>query len=57
MTENPNAPDIVDDGVTDVLTDEEVVHVNPGVADLVESTEHHGETFVTDVPAWNEPDA
>lgn len=54
MTENPNAPDVIDDGVTDVLAEDEVVHVPPAVADLAESLEHHGETFVTDVPDWDD---
>jgi hypothetical protein len=54
MTESPNAPDVIDDGVTDVLTENDVVHVPPAVADLAESLEHHGETFVADVPEWDE---
>ena len=53
MTESPNAPDVVDDVVTDVLAEDEVVHVPPAVADLAESLEHHGETFVADVPEWD----
>lgn len=48
--------DVVDDGVTDVLTDDEVVQVPQAVAELAESLEHHGETFVSDVPDWDEPD-
>jgi len=56
MTESPNAPDVVDDGVTDVLAEDEVVHVPPAVVDLAESLEHHGETFVADVPEWDETD-
>jgi hypothetical protein len=54
MTESPNAPDVIDDGVTDVLAENDVVHVPPAVADLAESLEHHGETFVADVPEWDE---
>jgi hypothetical protein len=49
-------PDVVDDGVTDVLTDDEVVHVPAAAAELAESLEHHGDTFVADVPDWDEPD-
>jgi hypothetical protein len=49
-------PDVVDHGVTDVLTDDEVVHVPPAAAELAESLEHHGDTFVADVPDWDEPD-
>jgi hypothetical protein len=56
MTENPNAPDVVDDGVTDVLAENDVVHVPPAVVDLAEGLEHHGDTFVTDVPEWDETD-
>jgi hypothetical protein len=56
MTENPSAPDVVDDGVTDVLAENEVVHVPAAVIDLAEGMEHHGDTFVTDVPEWDETD-
>jgi hypothetical protein len=57
MTESVIPPDVIDDVVSDVLTEEEVVHVSPAVAELVESIEHHGETFVADVPDWDEPDS
>ncbi len=57
MTESVLPPDVIDDVVSDVLTEEEVVHVSPAVAELVESIEHHGETFVSDVPDWDEPDS
>jgi hypothetical protein len=57
MTESVIPPDVIDDVVSDVLTEEEVVHVSPAVAELVESFEHHGETFVADVPDWDEPDS
>jgi hypothetical protein len=56
MTEQQLPPDVVDDGVSDVLTEDEVVHVPPAAAELVESIEHHGETFVADVPDWDNPD-
>ena len=56
MTENLHAPDMVADEVTDVLAEDEVVHVPPAVADLAESLEHHGETFVADVPEWDNTD-
>lgn len=49
-------PDVVDNGVTDVLADDEVVHVPPAAAELAESLEHHGDTFVADVPDWDGPD-
>jgi hypothetical protein len=57
MTETVQPPDVIDDGVSDVLAEDEVVHVPPAVAELVESIEHHGETFVADVPDWDEPAA
>jgi hypothetical protein len=57
MTEPEQQPaDVIDDGVSDVLAEAEVVHVPTAVADLVESIEHHGETFVADVPDWDAPD-
>jgi hypothetical protein len=56
MTESAQPADVIDDGVSDVLTDNEAVHVSPAVAELVGSMEHHGETFVADVPDWDEPD-
>ncbi|HEX6872273.1 MAG TPA: hypothetical protein VF163_14340 [Micromonosporaceae bacterium] len=57
MTNPPEHPDdVVDDGVSDVFTEDQVVHVPPAVAELAESIQHHGQTFVTDVPDWDEPD-
>jgi hypothetical protein len=51
------APDIVDDGVSDVMSEDEVVHVPPAAAELAESIEHHDDpTFVADIPDWDEPD-
>jgi hypothetical protein len=57
-SENPTAPDIVDDGASDVMAEDEVVHVAPGGAELAESIEHSHEAggFITDVPAWDEED-
>lgn len=57
MTETVQPSDVIDDGVSDVLAEDEVVHVPAAVAELVESIEHHGETFVADVPDWDDPDA
>lgn len=57
MTEPTEAPDIVDDGVSDVLTDADAVHVSPAVVALAEEPQHAGETFITDVPNWDEPDS
>ena len=57
MTHTDQTPDVVDDGVTDVLTEDEVVHVPPAAAELAEALEHHGdETFVADVPDWDQTD-
>lgn len=57
MTEAPHAPDIIDDGETDVLTVDEVVHVPPAAAELAESIEHNGESgFIADVPDWDADD-
>ena len=57
MTQTAQPADVIDDGVSDVLAEDEIVHIPPAVAELVESTEHHGETFVADVPNWNDPDS
>lgn len=44
-------PDVVDDQVTDVLAEDEVVHVPPAVEQLVAAHEAHT-TFAPDVPHW-----
>jgi hypothetical protein len=41
--------------VTDVLAEDEVVHVSGGVEELAESQEHPS-TFLPDVPNWDEPE-
>lgn len=57
MTEPLPPADVVDDGVTDILTDHEVVHVQPSNAELAEATEHRGEIgFITDVSDWDNED-
>lgn len=56
MSEPVDPPDVIDNGVSDVLAEDEVVHVPHAAAELAESIEHHGETFVADVPDWDEPD-
>jgi hypothetical protein len=49
--------DVGDEAVTDVMTEDEIVHVPPAAAELAESLEHHHDpTFVADVPDWDEPD-
>jgi hypothetical protein len=57
-TESNETPaDVVDDGITDVLQEDQVVHVPPAAAELAETLEHqHDSGFVADVPDWNEPD-
>jgi hypothetical protein len=48
---------MVDDGETDVLTVDEVVHVTPAAAELAESIEHSGNSgFIADVPDWDAED-
>ena len=49
--------DVVDDGVTDVLAEDDVVHVPPAAAELAEALEHEPiSTFVADVPEWDAQD-
>ena len=57
MTESVLPADVIDDVVSDVLAEDEVVHVPAAAAELAESLAHHGETFVADVPDWDEPDS
>jgi hypothetical protein len=56
MTEEIRTPDVVDDGTTDVLAEDEVVHVPAGAEELAESLEHHGPTFLPEVEEWDQPD-
>src|SRR5262245_55550552 len=44
MSDDINAPDVVDNEVTDVLAEDEVVQVPPAAADLAESLDHPGST-------------
>lgn len=46
-----NAPDLVDDQASDVLNEDEVVHVPPAIEQLVESHELHS-AYPPDVPHW-----
>jgi hypothetical protein len=55
MTDDTQPPDVVDDETTDVLAEDEVVHVPPAVEDLADSQEP-GSTFLPDVPDWDEPE-
>ncbi len=56
MTRSAETQHVVDDGATDVLTEDEVVHVPMAVVELAEAILHQGETFVADVPDWDKPD-
>lgn len=57
MTEPTEAPDIIDHGVSDILREDEIVHVPPAAADLAEQSElHENSTFIADVPNWDVPD-
>ncbi len=57
MSEPFDTPDIIDDGTSDVMTEEDIVHVPAGGAELAESLEHaHDGGFITDIPNWDEED-
>lgn len=56
MTLENEPPDVIDDGVSDVLTEDDVVHVPVAAAELAESLDHPGATFIDDVPDWDAPD-
>lgn len=58
MTDTAHPHDMVDDGASDVMAEDEVVHVPAGGAELAESIEHTHDagSFITEVPAWNEQD-
>jgi len=53
MTDDTPAPDVIDDKSTDVLAEDEVVHVPPATEELAESQDP-GSTFLPDVPDWDE---
>jgi hypothetical protein len=46
-------PDQIDDQVTDVLAEDQVVHVPAAVEQLVDSIEEPSTTFAPDVPHWD----
>ena len=56
MTDDAQPPDVVDDETTDVLAEDEVVHVPPAVEDLADSQEAVS-TFLPDVPDCGYTDA
>ena len=54
MTLPPDSPpDVIDDQTTDVLNEDEIVHVPPAVEQLVESIQQEHTTFAPDVPQWD----
>jgi hypothetical protein len=58
MTEPSDSPDVVDDGASDVMAEDDVVQVPAGGAELAESIEHTQDAggFIADVAAWDEED-
>lgn len=55
MTDETQPPDVIDDKASDVLAEDEVVHVPPATEELAESLEQ-GSSYLPDVPHWDEPD-
>jgi hypothetical protein len=54
MTEPPDAPpDVIDDQASDVMNEDEIVHVPPAVEQLVESIQQEHTTFAPEVPQWD----
>lgn len=56
MTDETRAPDVVDDGTSDVLAEDEVVQVPPGTEELAGSADP-GTTYLPEVPDWDDPSA
>jgi hypothetical protein len=56
MTHETRPPDVIDDGASDVLAEDEVVHVPPATEELAEAGTP-GSTYLPDVPHWDEEDA
>jgi hypothetical protein len=57
MTEPADAPpDVIDHQVSDVLNEDEIVHVPPAVEQLVESIQQEHTTFAPEVPQWDPDD-
>jgi hypothetical protein len=55
MTDETRPPDMVDDGASDVLAEDEVVHVPPATEELAEASAP-GSTYLPEVPHWDEED-
>jgi hypothetical protein len=55
MDEENQPTDVVDDGASDVMAEEDVVHVPVGAEELADSHES-ASTFLPDVPDWDKPD-
>ncbi|MGE5829115.1 MAG: hypothetical protein ACM30G_12265 [Micromonosporaceae bacterium] len=50
-------PDTVADGASDVMAEDESVHVPAAAAELAESIEHKGESaFIADISDWDQED-
>jgi hypothetical protein len=50
-------PDVIDNQASDVLNENEIVHVPAAVEQLVESIEQEHTTFAPDVPQWEPGEA
>jgi hypothetical protein len=57
MTEPTADPQVIDDGTSDVLAEDDVVHVPHGTEELAHSIEEPPATFLPDVPNWDEDDS
>jgi hypothetical protein len=56
MTDEVTPQDVIDDGTTDVLAEDEVVHVPPAAEELAGSADP-GTTYLPEVPDWDDPSA
>ncbi len=56
MTEPAAPPDVIDNGTSDVMAEEEIVHVPHGAEELAESLEEPPSTFLPEVPHWDDSD-
>lgn len=50
-------PDSAADGASDVMAEDEIVHVPAAAAELAESIEHKGDSaFIADISDWDKED-
>ncbi len=56
MTDQPRPTDVVDEGTSDVLAEDEIVRVPPATEELAGSTDP-GSTYLPDIPNWDDPAA